>query len=61
MLMNIFLSLVMRVAEYFRLALAEARSIEFHVPGAVKQWEKRAKETVISHSETEIMLPAFRI
>jgi serine/threonine-protein kinase HipA len=54
------LELSMSVAEYFRLTVKKAQSIQSQVLRTVSQWEKIAKRIGISTSEIEFMRTAFR-
>jgi serine/threonine-protein kinase HipA len=53
--------LAISVAEYFRLTVKDAQSIQSQVFQSVRQWEKTAKKIGISPSEIDIMQPAFRV
>jgi serine/threonine-protein kinase HipA len=54
------LELAISVAEYFRLTVKKAQSIQSQVLRTVSQWEKIAKRIGISTSEIEFMRTAFR-
>lgn len=55
------LSLVLQVAEHFRVKGSRAESIVSEVRKAVRGWPKAARALALSRSEQERMAPAFRL